>query len=90
MKITQKNFKCSITLNAEEYIKIATQANKTLPHYMEYDIDEIEASMDGELTITQDMLDEDDFGFFMWSNDFWSIISKYANTDEDFDMEVQI
>ena len=90
MKITQKNFKCSITLNAEEYIKIATQANETLPHHMQYDLDEIEASMDGELTITQDMLDECDYGFVMRSDDFWDIISKYANTDNDFEMEVQI
>ena len=90
MKITRKNHKRSITLNAEEYIKIATQANETLPHHMQYDLDEIEATMDGEETITEDMLDESDFGFLMWSNDFWNIINKYVNTDDYFEMEVQI
>lgn len=95
MKITRKNYEWSITLNTEEYIEIATQANKTLPYDMMYDIDEIIASVKDEATITQYMLDEGDFGFFMWSNDFWSIISRYITlsvgiTIHELEMEVQI
>lgn len=90
MIITRKNGKFEILITREEYVTIAEEENKDISPEFRYDIDEIKNMELDSITITEDMLDECEEGFYMWSDTFWSIIREYVFSDETEDFEIRV
>lgn len=83
MIIRKINGKYELELSKEEYLRIAEVSNTEMSSYEDmYDLDEIENTVTDSITITEDMLDNCDAGFFMWADDFWDFL-KYV-TDEEY------
>jgi hypothetical protein len=86
MKISLTDEKrVQLTLNKHEYVLVCTRYNETIPPEYRYDLDEIINDEREEITITEDDLDENENGFVMWSDTFWSIVK----TDSEVSMNLR-
>lgn len=68
-------------LTREEYLKICENHNKKYwydPTH-QYDLMELVYLDLNQLTITEDMLDESETGFWMFSITFYDLFAKYTN-----------
>lgn len=91
MIIARENGKYEITITREEYVFIAEKENKDFGQEYQYDIDEIKNMELDSITITEDMLDECEEGFYMWSDTFWEIVRDFMyELDETKDYEIRV
>jgi hypothetical protein len=90
MIITRENGKFEIMITKEEYVAIAEMENKDLLPEFKYDIDEIKNMELDSITITENMLDECEEGFYMWSDTFWEIIRDCTPESETKDFEIRV
>jgi hypothetical protein len=96
MKIRRIEKNLFIEMTKEEYIDICEKSNKYLSPEYQYDIEEIKIQEfeNNSIMISENFLDENDFGFYMWSEDFYDIIREfiseelYYDNNEDFEIEI--
>lgn len=95
LRRTNKYWEYEIELSKAEYIEIAKEHNKKYwyrPEHM-YDIDEMENTLNDVETITMEMLDDCETGFWMWSEDFWKLFlthTDWPNDDNNYSYEVEV
>ena len=90
MTIAKINNKITMTFTAREYIKYCKKCNEDGREQTDaYCIHEL-VYLEYDQIINEDMLDECDDGFYMWSHDFWSLYRDLVNVDpEDFEGEAE-
>lgn len=77
MKVRVINAKAEIDVTRDEFVKLAEQWNKEVGEN-DYDIAEILANFPDKMTITEDMCDEYEGGFIMYSDHFYEVVTNHS------------
>lgn len=68
------NGKVELTVARDEFVELASEWNNEVDYEHQYDIEEINDAFPEEMIITEDVCDESEYGFIMWSEHFREIV----------------